>query len=320
MPSWGEILEEFAASEKERSGRGEQGADADGIRRRYLAAYTGRPVIVYYTDWVRGGPPQAGIDLGDMQGIMEVLRELPGPRLDLILHSPGGSAEATEAIVHYLRTRFDDIRVFVPLAAMSAATMWCLSCDRVVMGKHSQLGPIDPQIQMGNLFVGVGYVRDQFERARDDIAENPPHLGAWAPILQQYGPGLLEACEKAESLARDLVETWLATYMLHGQANSAELASSAAGFFSDYRSHQSHGRSIFRDAVREHGVVVDDLEDDQELQDAVLSVHHATLLTLQAPGLVKIIENSRGRAFVMHQAVMQLQMPMPTTPPPAIAG
>jgi len=44
-------------------------------------------------------------------------------------------------------------------------------------------------------------------------------------------------------------------------------------------------------------IVVDDLEADQELQDAVLSLHHATMHTLDGP-TVKIIENQLGRAFV----------------------
>ena len=54
---------------------------------------------------------------------MEVSQGLEGDGLDLILHSPGGSPEAAEAIVSYLRSRFSHIRVIVPQLAMSAATM-----------------------------------------------------------------------------------------------------------------------------------------------------------------------------------------------------
>ena len=119
-------------------------ADFDGIRRKYLSQLhqlTGRDTIVYSTDFLAGGGPLSTIILEDMQGMMEVCRDLNGPGLDLILHSPGGSAEATASIVRYLRRNFDHIRVFVPVAAMSAATVWALASDVVVMGKHSQLGP-----------------------------------------------------------------------------------------------------------------------------------------------------------------------------------
>jgi ClpP class serine protease len=65
---------------------------------------------------------------------MEAVSNVEEREVDLILHSPGGSAEAAESIVEYLRTRFDRVRVIVPVAAMSAATMMALSADEIVMG------------------------------------------------------------------------------------------------------------------------------------------------------------------------------------------
>ena len=76
---------------------------------------------------------------------MEVICGLSSSKLDLIVHSPGGSAEVTEALVSYIRTKFADVRVIVPQAAMSAATMLACSANTIMMGKHSFLGPIDPQ-------------------------------------------------------------------------------------------------------------------------------------------------------------------------------
>lgn len=165
MPSWGEILGELAASAQARGGN----PDFDSVRRKYLAqlhARTKRDTIIYYTDWLGGGTPASAISLEDMQGMMEVCRGLSGPGLDLILHSPGGSAEATAAIVRYLRRKFSDIRVFVPLAAMSAATMWALAGNQIVMGKHSQLGPIDPQMITPLGQFPARAIIEQFEKAK----------------------------------------------------------------------------------------------------------------------------------------------------------
>lgn len=81
-----------------------------------------------------------------MQGMMEVCRGLTGPGLDLIVHSPGGSAEATASMVRYLRQKFTHIRVFVPLAAMSAATMWALSGDEIWMGTMPRSIPWPAQL------------------------------------------------------------------------------------------------------------------------------------------------------------------------------
>lgn len=323
MPSWGEILQELSASAVASGGQ----PDFDGIRRKYLAqlhALTGRDTIVYATDWLRGATPMSSIDLGDMQGMMEVCQGLQGPGLDLILHSPGGSAEATASIVRYLRRKFPyDIRVFVPLAAMSAATMWTLAANLVVMGKHSQLGPIDPQLITPVGVMPARAVIEQFERAKAEIQANPAVLGAWAPMLQQYGPALLEQCEKAEELSRRLVREWLAAYMFAGEAEADAKAEKAARYFSDYATHQSHSLGIDRDQARAVGVQIVDLETDQNLQDAVLSVHHAVLHTLSGSA-VKIIENHAGRAFVLQMNVgvamqgpgqVTIPFPMPVKPP-----
>lgn len=106
MPTWGEILTEVQASA---ATRGQLGPDYDTIRRRYLTRlheYTHRDTIIYSTNWLRGTNPATAVTLEDMQGMMEVCHGLQGPALDLILHSPGGSAEATASIVRYLRRKF----------------------------------------------------------------------------------------------------------------------------------------------------------------------------------------------------------------------
>lgn len=48
--------------------------------------------------------------------------------------------------------------------------------------------------------------------------------------------------------------------------------------------------------TRDMGLLVTMLEDNQDLQDAVLSVHHACILTLAGTGAFKIIENDEGVA------------------------
>ena len=43
------------------------------------------------------------------------------------------------------------------------------------------------------------------------------------------------------------------------------------------------------------GLKIPMLEEDQILQDAVLSLHHAFMLTMSQIGIFKLIENDRGR-------------------------
>ena len=73
----------------------------------------------------------------DILALMEVTAAMPGGDLDLILHSPGGSVEAAESIVSYLRSRFSHIRVIVPHLAMSAATMVACAANEIVVESHA---------------------------------------------------------------------------------------------------------------------------------------------------------------------------------------
>lgn len=320
MPGWGEILAEV------QNNVGPNGPDFDGVRRKYLVDLhlkTGRSTIVYASDFFgKAGPPVA-ITLQDMQGLMEVFRDLPGPGLDLILHSPGGQAEATERLVSYMRSKFEHIRVFVPLAAMSAATMWALAADEIVMGKHSQLGPIDPQITLpSGLTVPAGSLLSQFRKASDECAADPARLSAWLPTLQQYPPGLLEICETSDRLARQLVAEWVGRWTFLSDPDAPAKAEAVAAFFADDQAHLSHSRAITREQLREAdlGLKITDLEQDPELQDAVLSVHHATMITFMGNS-AKIIENNLGRAFVQSMQVVgpvPFAIPIPGVQPPPV--
>ncbi len=65
-----------------------------------------------------------------------------------MLHTPGGSVAAAESIVDYLKRMFgNDVRTIVPQIAMSAGTMVACACKTIVMGSHSNMGPIDPQLR-----------------------------------------------------------------------------------------------------------------------------------------------------------------------------
>src|SRR3989339_268104 len=148
MGNWNNILDEIQAT----------GSTYDVIRRKYLDKLyevTGRNVIAFYSGWLQkqqlaaGGYTGFAITDADKNGLMTAVYKLDRSKgLDLILHTPGGDVAATESIVDYLRSMFgNDIRAIVPQLAMSCGTMIALSCKEVVMGKHSSLGPIDPQFR-----------------------------------------------------------------------------------------------------------------------------------------------------------------------------
>jgi hypothetical protein len=238
MPSWGAIAKEIPTVDASQLSEGV--SKFDFVRRKYLVAMqalTGRATILYATKWTFPNPgpgvPPGMLSIGpnDIHGFMEAVHGLTGSDLDLILHSPGGSAEAAEAVVLYLRSKFDHIRVFVPHMAMSAATMLACAADEIVMGKHSFIGPIDPQLQLqtalGVRFVPAQAIIEQFELAKSQAA-NPMSLRAWLPMLSQYGPDLLVTCTNATKLAEMLVTDWLTSHMFNGEQDAAQKAADIA--------------------------------------------------------------------------------------------
>lgn len=315
MPTWSAIGQEIRNTLKD----GKPSCDA--VRRKYLAdlhLHTRRNVILYATKWTPPDPNVPGILTSindeDMQGIMEVVCGMKGDKLDLIMHSPGGSPTAAESIVTYLRSKFTDIRIIVPHLAMSAATMIACAGDSILMGKHSFLGPIDPQIQLstalGSRLVPAQAVLDQFDRGVQQC-QDPARLAAWLPMLSQYGPDLLAVCENSVVMARDLVRGWLKRYMFAEDPQATRKARRIADWLSQHNHFKSHGRHIPRNELVSRGLHIEQLEDNQDLQDLVLSVFHATTHTFNTAA-VKIIESHRGRAFIkMVRPIQVVQAPQP---------
>lgn len=335
MPTWGQILYELNklidAQQKASTPPDPFGPSPhDIVRRKYLkelAAYTGRPVIVYASGWMEGrpvrDPSEVSVAGRDVMGFMEAVSGLPSGPLDLILHSPGGDQNAAQAIMSYLRGEgFGPIRAFVPVAAMSAATMMALSCDEIVMGRHSQLGPIDPQFTIvtpeGPRAAPAQAILDQFEEAKRDCAASPQSLAAWLPILRGYGPGLLSQCITAQAASEELVATAMEKHMFSGDADGATKAKAIAAWFNDHKQHRSHGRPIRYDDAHGKGVRVSLLEEGTgELQDKVLSAWHGVQLSLSQVAVSKLVENHEGKAWLLSSVQFMVQAPVPAPAPPS---
>jgi len=279
-------------------------------RRECLASlyeYTGRDTIIYasaFTDPGKKGtpmPPHAlSLELGDVQGFMASLHGLVGDKLDLIVHSPGGSLEATEQIVLYLREKYEHIRVVVPLAAMSAATMLACAADEVVMGKHSALGPIDPQITFTDSHGGqhrapAQSLMDEVDDCIAGLQNNPPAAPYYLQRMERYPAGFVNLCRTTMQLAEDKAAHWLKSYMFRGDEDADDKAKELAAWLADAAEHKTHGRPLGIKELRERGMKVVALEDDAELQEQALSVFHCTMIHFERTACVKLIENHQGR-------------------------
>ena len=306
MPNWGQVLNEM-------QGIGSQNP-LDTVRRKYLGImhqYTGRNVIAYYSGWLQKNSGATAIDDNDKNALMQAVYGLDKSiGLDLILHTPGGQIAATESIVQYLRSIFgNDIRAFIPQLAMSAGTMIALSCKEIVMGKQSNIGPIDPQFG-GMSCAGV---IEEFDNAVKQIKANPASVPLWQVIISKYHPTFLGDCQKAIEWSNIMVKDWLMTNMLSQNTDPAVDAQRIVNELGSHKATFNHAKHIHIDDCDKLGIKVVKLEDFPkskienciDLQDCVLTIHHTYMHTFSNSNAVKIVENHKGAAMIINGLVQR---------------
>jgi len=279
----------------------------DTYRRRWLATLsglTGRNTIIYYSGWLQGrNSPNVFVNDKDKNAFMATIYQMDRSKgLDLVLHTPGGDLAAAESIVDYLHSMFGkDIRAIIPQISMSAGTLIAMSCKEVVMGKQSNLGPIDPQ--MGG--IPCQGVISEFERAKAEVAKNPSSAALWQVIISKYHPTFLGTCANAIKWSEELAREWLTRNMCEGHADVVE---QILREFNDHDNSRSHSRHLSTQKCKDLGMTIVDMEHDQKIQEAMLTLHHATMHTLANSMVSKLVENHLGIAYI---EVDQLPKPIP---------
>lgn len=305
MPNWGEVLQEINQIRAEKTSEARRAVDI--VRRQYLKKLfdkTQRNIIAYYSGFLSKPDILSDINDEDKNGFMMAVHTLDRSKgLDLFLHTPGGNIAATQSIVDYLHKMFHgDIRAVIPQIAMSAGTVIACSCSRILMAEHSNIGPIDPQL---NGVPAYGVIAE-FERACREVKDDPSRAALWYPIIGKYNPTFLDQCQNAIDWSAAFVEEQLSTVMFAGQRNARSKAKSIIGKLTDYTGNKTHSRHIHMKECVDMGLNVERLEGDPELQDLVLTIHHSFMHSLMNTPAYKMIENHKGMAFVKQvQQVIQ---------------
>jgi hypothetical protein len=311
MPSWNELLHEVEAVAAANGGSNTPaGALAANQwvqehRDTYLSAIrakrSDRNVLFYFSAFLqKPDVPASNLSITheDLNGLMTNIYQMDCSKgLTLLVHTPGGSINAAESIVAYLWSKFPFIEVIVPVFAFSAGTMIALASKRIVMGRQSQLGPIDPQMPGSDRLISARAVVEQFNAAKKEISQDSSQAAVWAPVLHSIGPSLLIEARYALDYGERMVSEWLRDHMFEGAADSEVRGKQVALFFNDAGTHMSHGRRIDRVEARSKGLDIEGLEDDSELQEAVLSLYHLTTITVEKSPLTKVIMGDHGRVW-----------------------
>ena len=302
MPTWSAILRD---AEKAAGGDPQKSVDyVANLKCQYLqklSQKTGRNSILYFSSFLyKQHSGDTFINDLDINAFMENVHGLDKDKgLDLILHTPGGDLSATEQIIKYLKTCFKgDIRAIIPQMAMSAGSMIAVSCKSVIMGKQSSLGPFDPQL---NGIPCQSAIRE-FNKAVENVTSNPASLGLWQAILTKLNPTFLTLCAQADELAEELTEKILADKEI-----DKSIKNRIKEVFAKNDDSKTHSRHIDREKCKEAGLDIIDLDEDDELQDIVLTIHHCCMILAERTSATKLVENNIGGCYIRHN---QVQIPM----------
>lgn len=114
-----------------------------------IQEHRGSKVLVYFTGDRRPFPSQVAEDavLPLYKHLLALKEAEPKTeRIDLFLYTRGGDVSVPWRIVTMIREFCSDFSILIPYKAYSAGTMIALGADRIVMGKKTELSPIDPTL------------------------------------------------------------------------------------------------------------------------------------------------------------------------------
>ncbi|WP_022721218.1 hypothetical protein [Rhodopseudomonas sp. B29] len=199
---------------------------------RDLEELTKRRLVVYFTNRFEN----VQIDSGDCALMAELLGDVDGKPVDLLLETVGGMTDATEGLISLIRNLVSDLRVIVVNAAKSNGTLLGLAAKSIVMGPTSELGPIEPLVQ--------GIPCSVLEQPQIEQQNFPLHM---------YGKYALQQ-------TRTLAKTLLSDGMMKGR--SAQDVETAVAKLSSRDTYFSHGSVIDHKEAAALGLTIEYLGPD----------------------------------------------------------
>ncbi len=224
------------------------------------------------------GPIASGVD-HRLRFALEPLKK-KRRALAVVLNTPGGSVEVVERMVTAIRYHYDEVRFIIPDQAMSAGTVLAMSGDSILMDYFSCLGPIDPQVHKDGIWVPALSYLEQYRRLIQK-SHDGTLTSAELVLLRQLDLAELHQYELAGELSEKLIRDWLVRYKFKDwkvtetsgtpvtDAMKEARAEAIAGELNKHSRWASHGRGINRDALRDLGLKIDELDTDQALAHLV---------------------------------------------------
>jgi len=198
--------------------------------------------------------------------------------LDLILDSGGGKLDSSVKIVNICNQYSDNVNVFVPFYAKSAATVIALSADNLYLGRAGELGPVDPIVTHPSeegVFVSAHSVIDAVDFIEQKVSDEAVK-SELASQLDIYWIGFGQRAIEQSRQYLDDIE----------QGDTREFAKRLVDEYKD------HGYPIDRTRCDELDIPI--MEEDEEIEEVLYDVHETAIELYDEQNLAHIIAGSEG--------------------------
>lgn len=281
----------------------------------------GRPLIVYATSTRENVEAQLASDV--VREFIDQVDTIPSgtDSLDVLIHSAGGDPLAAWKLMSVLRERFKRVDVLVPYMAFSAATLFSLGADEIIMHPHASLGPIDPQItnkradgkSLKFSYEDVGaFLR--FLKKEVGLTEQTYLATIVDKLFSTIDPVGVGFAQRASELSTDIGERLLKLHMSNGSSPNGEPRVIAERL---NRAFFAHGDAVSRTRAKDLGLAIGPPNEPLEklLWDVYLSLESKMSMREPFNPLQIFLGDAAGAASLKVPAPLQLP---PNTPPQAL--
>jgi uncharacterized protein YggU (UPF0235/DUF167 family) len=222
--------------------------------------------------------------MNDYHVIHELLRKVEKNKIDLYIETPGGSGEAAEEIVNFLRTKFDLVDFVIAGEAKSAGTLMAMSADEIYMTDSGSLGPIDAQVRIGRSVVSAFDYVNWIEERRKDAEKGIPINAVDGAMIAQISPGEYMGAFHAQQFAVDKLKEWLPKYKFKHWKNTEtrkidvtdemkkNRAEEIAKKMIDHSTWRTHGKSLKIADLNNIGLRIKTFNENEILKEIVFRI------------------------------------------------
>lgn len=247
-------------------------------------------------------PAGVSIEQSDVDDAYDCVKAMGSTdKIDLILYSYGGDADAAYKLIRVLRQFCRELHIIVPSEAKSAATLIALGADKILMGPLSELGPIDPIVSHPMLHrVGVP------ARAVLKFIEEHATVLSEIPTVKELplvpvDPVHVGFCRMAIDSAKEYAQILLTKYNLKGQSATKIKTVVEKLVGGGPEAYMSHTFVIDLAEAQNLGLTVEKMSD--ELHGLVWELYtgyKADLKKLEAEKKIQVIvETEKGRSNIV---------------------